>query len=178
MQAVSNNQILDDVLLSSEPLLSECGIKIESVIDPNLPHIMADQAALARAIRNLITNAIKYSGESQWIGLEAKVTEAAGCQSVLITVADKGIGIPAEELNQIFEPFYRGGDARAAQIHGNGLGLSLVKNIISAHNGRIDVMSAPRAGTIFTIVIPALGIEVPTVDNKSSYEQANFVSRR
>jgi len=178
LQAVSIKQILDDVLLSSEPLLTECGIKIESVIDPNLPHVMADQAALARAIRNLITNAIKYSGKSQWIGLEAKVSEAAGCQSVLITVADKGIGIPAGELNQIFEPFYRGGDARAAQIHGNGLGLSLVKNIISAHNGRIDVMSAPGAGTIFTIVIPALVVEVPTVANESSYEQANFVSRR
>jgi signal transduction histidine kinase len=74
---------------------------------------------------------------------------------VRITVSDHGDGIPPAELPHIFEPFYRGADAVAQQIHGNGLGLSLVRRIVEAHGGRVSATSRPGAGTSFTITLPA-----------------------
>jgi signal transduction histidine kinase len=156
LQAVSINQILDDVLSSAQPLLVEGGFQIECDITSDLPPVMADRTVIARAIQNLINNAMKYSGESRWIGLLAKAVESADGKSVQITVSDRGIGIPDVELSQIFEPFYRGSAARAAQIHGNGLGLSLIKNIIAAHRGTIDVKSTPGTGSSFIINLPAM----------------------
>jgi signal transduction histidine kinase len=176
LQAVSINQILDDVLSSAQPLLAEGCFQIECDIASDLPPVMADRTALARAIQNLINNAMKYSGESKWIGLNAKAVESAGGRSVQITVSDQGIGIPDAELSQIFEPFYRGSAARAAQIHGNGLGLSLIKNIIAAHRGTIDVKSAPGAGSSFIINLPVMAAaqannnKAPTVSSELSYE--------
>jgi signal transduction histidine kinase len=74
---------------------------------------------------------------------------------VRISVSDHGPGIPAEDLPRIFDPFYRGGDAMARQIHGNGLGLSLVKRIVIAHGGQVTVTTRAGAGSSFTITLPA-----------------------
>jgi two-component system sensor histidine kinase ResE len=74
--------------------------------------------------------------------------------TVQVTIEDRGIGIPASEVPYIFEPFYRGRDVVAAQIHGNGLGLSLVKNIIEAHGGTITVASIQGEGSSFTLSLP------------------------
>ena len=73
---------------------------------------------------------------------------------VRITVTDHGSGIPAGELPHIFEPFYRGADAIERQIHGNGLGLSLVRRIVTAHGGRVSVTTRPGGGTSFMIALP------------------------
>jgi signal transduction histidine kinase len=70
-------------------------------------------------------------------------------------VSDHGRGIPAAELSRIFEPFYRGADALARQVHGNGLGLSLVKRIVAAHGGRVAVTTRAGVGSSFTISLPA-----------------------
>jgi signal transduction histidine kinase len=176
LQAVSINQILDDVISSAQPLLAEGHFQIECDIASDLPPVMADRAALARAIQNLINNAMKYSGESKWIGLHAKAVESPGGKSVQLTVTDHGIGIPDAELTQIFEPFYRGSAARAAQIHGNGLGLSLIKNIIAAHRGTIDVKSTPGTGSSFIINLPVMAAahgnknRTSTASRELSYE--------
>ena len=74
---------------------------------------------------------------------------------VQIVVRDHGPGIPADELPHLFEPFYRGRAARHAQIRGSGLGLSLVKNTIDAHGGRVTVESTPGEGSTFTLHLPA-----------------------
>jgi signal transduction histidine kinase len=74
---------------------------------------------------------------------------------VQIVVADRGAGIPADELPHIFEPFYRGQHAVGRQIHGNGLGLSLVHRIVRAHGGTVSVRSREHEGTTFTITLPA-----------------------
>ncbi|MBO0723865.1 MAG: HAMP domain-containing histidine kinase, partial [Blastocatellia bacterium] len=168
LQAVSINRILADVISSSQPLLAEGGFQIESDIAADLPQVHGDQAALARTIRNLICNAMKYSGESKWIGLSANEIETASGKSVQITVADHGIGIDDKELSHIFEPFYRGSAARAAQIHGNGLGLSLIKNVIIAHHGTIDVKSTPGRGSSFVISLPVMAAAQPNDDRPST----------
>jgi signal transduction histidine kinase len=80
-------------------------------------------------------------------------------RQVRITVSDHGPGIPAKDLPHIFDPFYRGGDALEQQIHGNGLGLSLVKKIVAAHGGQVTVVTRPGAGSAFTITLPAAEAE-------------------
>jgi len=100
-------------------------------------------------VQNLIANAIKYSGDSKWLKIEANFHATA--KQVQIKVIDKGIGISAKELPHIFEPFYRGQKVIDEQIHGSGLGLSLVKQIVSACGGKIDVSSVVGQGSTFTL---------------------------
>jgi signal transduction histidine kinase len=115
--------------------------------------VLADADSLDRSIRNLLGNAMKYGGPERWIGIRARLAEGSQGE-VEITVQDRGIGIPAAELSSIFKPFYRGKAALAAQIHGNGLGLSLVKHFVEAAGGKITVKSSPEGGSSFTIHLP------------------------
>lgn len=151
----SINRLIEDVLASSQPLLDEGGFQVETSLPSDPPTVMADALALSRAVQNLLNNAMKYSGENRWIGLRAETVNEGQEPSVQLTVSDHGLGIPAEELAHIFQPFYRGNEARAAQIRGNGLGLSLVKNIIEAHGGSVSVRSRQGAGSSFTLSLPA-----------------------
>ena len=153
---VSLNGVIEDVLAASQPLLAENGFHVETNIAQELPIVMADSPAIARAIQNLLNNAMKYSGESRWIGLSAETISLGNSQFVQITVKDHGLGIPDEELPHVFEPFYRGSEARSAQIRGNGLGLSLVKNIIEAHGGQIFAKSKSGAGSSFLLRLPVM----------------------
>jgi two-component system sensor histidine kinase SenX3 len=73
----------------------------------------------------------------------------------MISVADRGLGITAEDRKHIFKPFYRGREAVARQIQGSGLGLNLVERIAEAHGGRLEVTSAPGRGSTFTLWLPA-----------------------
>ena len=148
--------VIESALAASEPLIQEGGFQIEKEIAPDLPVIAADAAALSRSIQNLLSNAMKYSGESLWIRIKAERVASARGDEAQITVEDRGLGIAALELPHIFEPFYRSREVTAAQIHGSGLGLSLVKRIIEAHGGRVTVESAVRRGSRFTLRLPAI----------------------
>jgi signal transduction histidine kinase len=154
------NQVISEVIVASQPLLTEGGFQLETNVAADLPAVMADSPALARALQNLLNNAMKYGGENRWIGVNAQAVAQTKGSEVRITVADHGLGITAEDQRHIFEPFYRGSEVKAAQIHGNGLGLSLVKNIVTAHNGRITVESSAGKGSQFTITLPAIAEEV------------------
>jgi signal transduction histidine kinase len=107
-------------------------------------------------LSNLIGNAAKYGvrdGSSErWIGVSAA---AAGPDAIEIRVADRGPGIPSDERDRIFDPFFRGARARDAQIRGTGLGLSISKKIVEAHGGTISVSSQPMQGSQFTVRLPA-----------------------
>jgi len=154
LQPLNLNHLLDEMAKANQPLLDERGFQLHQDIQPALPLVLGDGPALARALQNLLNNAIKYSGEGRWIGLQAAVDSAAQPPHLTLALRDHGLGISEEDLPRIFEPFYRGGEARAAQIHGNGLGLSLVKHIIRAHQGEISVRSRAGAGSSFTIRLP------------------------
>jgi signal transduction histidine kinase len=155
LQPVNVNELIDNVLASSQPLLVEGGFQIEKEIAADLPPVMADAPALSSALRNLIDNAMKYSGESRWIGVQATVAVSGKKAEVRITVSDRGLGIQADDLKYIFDPFWRGGEAGASQIHGAGLGLNLVKTITNAHGGGVSVRSEPGRGSSFTLTLPA-----------------------
>ncbi len=150
------NDLIDAALADCRMQISEGGFDVEKEIEMNLPPVLADRAALLRAIQNLLNNAMKYAGESRLIRIGAKSVQGRRGLEVEITIEDRGMGITASDLPHIFEPFYRGREAASAQIHGNGLGLSLVKHIIDAHGGSVDVESAPGRGSAFTLRLPAV----------------------
>ncbi|HEU0183748.1 MAG TPA: HAMP domain-containing sensor histidine kinase [Blastocatellia bacterium] len=148
------NQVIEDAITACHMRLAESDFEIEKKIAPYLPSVKADAGALGRAIQNLLSNATKYSGDSRWIGLSAEPVKTADGEEVQIKISDRGLGVPPFEQERIFEPFYRGKEAQSAQIHGNGLGLSLVKHIAAAHGGRVSVESNIGQGSVFILHLP------------------------
>jgi signal transduction histidine kinase len=155
ISSVDVASVIDRALVAMEPALESDDFRIEKRIAAYLPPVMADSSALSRAIQNLLDNAMKYSGDSRWIGVSARTEVIYGKFEVQITVSDKGMGIAPADMPRVFEPFHRGQATVAAQIHGSGLGLSLVKHILEAHGGRVDVRSVEGEGSSFTLHLPA-----------------------
>jgi len=152
LRPVEVTEVVDGALQDCRWLLQERQVAVEREEEPDLPPILADGAAVRRAVQNLVENAVKYGGGAGWIGVRAH-RSASG--QVEITVADRGPGIRAEDLPHLFEPFFRGRDATAGGVHGSGLGLSLVRHIAEAHGGRITVETAAEKGSAFTLHLPA-----------------------
>jgi signal transduction histidine kinase len=169
------DQVIEDALAACHLQLVEGGFEVEKKIPDDLPRINADAAALSRAIQNLLSNAMKYSGNRRWIGLDAKLVKTDRGDEVQIKISDCGLGIAPSELSHIFEPFYRGREVVASQIHGNGLGLSLVRHIIEAHGGRVDVESKIEQESSFTLSIPSIAAESLSAEiTQETYGQTNF----
>ena len=112
--------------------------------------IKVDEQAFEEALSNLIDNAIKYSPEKGKIHITTRIKDGSGyCQ-----VADQGIGIPQEYQTKVFEQFFRVEGALTQKTRGTGLGLSLVKHIMLAHNGEVKLVSKPDQGSTFTLIFP------------------------
>jgi two-component system phosphate regulon sensor histidine kinase PhoR len=120
-------------------------------VEPDLPIVQVDRAAMVDAIGNLLSNAVKYGGAPPVVKLSA--VRAHG--GVAIEVSDNGDGIPIVEHRRIFEKFYRIDDRLSREREGSGLGLAIVKHIVRAHHGRIHLESAKGKGSTFRILIPA-----------------------
>ena len=156
--SVDVNALIQRAVASCEATLKERGCRVEIDAPDALPHVLADPNSLTHCLQNLLTNAAKYASESGWIGITARTSESSKGQQLEISVEDRGQGIRPEDLPHIFEPFYRGKKAIEDQIHGTGLGLSLVKRIMEAHSGGIDVRSIPGQGSTFTLRLPAVQV--------------------
>jgi len=151
LQSIAAADFIGDALAACQPQIQEMNFTVEVAIEPNLPLLRGDAAALKRAVQNLISNSVKYDGENHW----ARISAGKQGDEIRITVEDRGQGISPADIAHIFEPFYRGHEAVAAQIKGSGVGLSLVRQIVEAHGGRIAVKSVPGTGTSFTLHFPA-----------------------
>ncbi len=125
-------------------------IEIATAVEPELM-VHGDRAQLHAAVSNLVENAVTYSPDSSRVAVTA---EHAG-DDVRITVTDQGIGIPSQEIERIFERFYRVDPARARSTGGTGLGLSIVKHVAASNGGSVEVWSEPGAGSTFTLVLPS-----------------------
>jgi len=130
-----------------------------------LPNVDIDPDAIGLALTNLLDNAIKYSGDVK----EINVGISQSVRFVAVSVSDRGIGIAADEQEKIFEKFYRIGAGLVHDVKGSGLGLSLVKHIVIAHQGRITVRSKPGEGSTFTI-------HLPVADQKSDQQAGLAIS--
>jgi signal transduction histidine kinase len=127
----------------------EKGLHWKADVPQDLPPVELDAERMAQAVGNLLSNAIKHTRP----GDEVAVSARRNGMQVQITIADSGPGIAPEEQNRIFEPFYRG-KQQARFPQGLGLGLTIARDLITAHEGRLDVESAPGAGSTFTVSLP------------------------
>jgi signal transduction histidine kinase len=150
------NEIVNSVLEQVKPVITKAEVSIEKSFAPDLPAVNVDVSALSQAIQNLIQNAVKYSGESRWLAIRTERIESKLGAEVQVVVEDRGIGIGPDDLPHVFEPFYRGDAAKAAQIHGTGLGLFMAREAVTSMGGRITAESIPGKRTAFTIYLPAL----------------------
>ncbi len=125
---------------------------VECYVTADVPPISADKSGIERVILNVLSNAIKYTGEEGSI----KIYVGFVYNDAYIKIIDNGIGIPKEDLNRIFERFYRVDKARSREMGGTGLGLSIAKEIIEQNKGSIDIKSEYGKGTEVVIRIPAV----------------------
>ena len=130
-------------------------IAIASQYQPDL-FIHGDRDQIHAAVSNLVENAVTYSPEDSKVSVTAKSIDG----EIHITVTDHGIGIPNEELDRIFERFYRVDPARARATGGTGLGLSIVKHVAASNGGRVTVWSEQGQGSSFTLILPAFTAEL------------------
>ncbi|ATW28669.1 hypothetical protein DCMF_16460 [Candidatus Formimonas warabiya] len=143
--SIDLKNLFESILSELSPVLEERHIETE--FRCGLKTVCGNQVLLYRACFNLVENAVKYNQEGGKILIETKAEEKAG----QIMIADTGNGIPADELEQIFEPFYRVNKSRSRKAGGAGLGLSIVKTVIEKHGGKISVDSTLGQGSVFTI---------------------------
>jgi signal transduction histidine kinase len=155
--------IIEDTLREAAASIEASGFYVEKRLDLDLPMFRADARDLSQCLLNFLSNGLKYGARSQWLRISTRPVETGRGTGVQITVEDRGFGIPSHELPYIFEPFYRGRDARSAQIRGTGLGLSLAQEAASRMGARITVESVPGEGSASTIHLPAAYMNSSTI---------------
>jgi len=143
-------ELVRNTLESYRYQIEQQGFAFEESIDSNLPAVPVDREAIARALVNLVNNALKYSRDEKFLGVKLYRENSV----VKLEVADHGIGIARRDQLKIFEKFYRAGDPLVHNTKGSGLGLSLVRHITHAHGGEIAVESTPGKGSKFTLSLP------------------------
>lgn len=155
-------ELIEASLLAACTAAQAKDLVIEKQIEPDLPLVLADRESMQHALQNLFDNAIKYGAPGdKWIGISATASRNGGPPAVEIRVADRGPGIPAEEREYIFDPFFRGQRPQQDQIHGTGLGLNLVKKIIEAHGGAVSMRNRKGHGAEFVVTIPGAPPDSP-----------------
>jgi signal transduction histidine kinase len=141
--------LIDDLLRGFLPQLNEKGFELSVDIPADLAPLRGDRTALVLAFDNLLDNAMRYSGDSRWIGIRASQAEGR----VKIEFSDRGVGIPEAELAVVVRRFVRGSNAAS---HGSGLGLPIVSRIVKDHGGTLRVDSAPQTGTTVSVMLPLM----------------------
>jgi two-component system, OmpR family, sensor histidine kinase SenX3 len=150
---VDVHAVVQAALDAKDGEMLQTGAEVEFDVPADLPCALGDPALLQQAIENLLSNALKYSNGHCSIRVAAQYDDDA--KMIAITVSDHGMGIDSNEIDRVFEPFFRGRRALATQIPGNGIGLSLVRAAVAAQRGTVTLSSDPNGGTAFTIRVPS-----------------------
>jgi two-component system sensor histidine kinase VicK len=154
LHAISVQELLEEVAdrfsFKLEQKQLTCRVQIEST----LPVVLADRDQMDQVLDNLLSNAIKFTPEHGQVDI---VAVQDGEQWVKFSVADTGIGIPEQDIEYIFDRFYRADKARSRQMGGTGLGLSIAQKIIHAHGGTISLTSQLNRGTVVVFTLPVAG---------------------
>ncbi|MEM9325968.1 MAG: HAMP domain-containing sensor histidine kinase [Bacteroidota bacterium] len=142
------NQVVEELLHDYSYHLEQNGFDFKVEKDRDMALVKADKESIYEVLVNLMDNAIKYSKEEKFIGI--KTMKKNG--SAIIEVSDRGIGIPKEKVDHIFDKFYRVAEGDVHNVQGAGLGLSLVSSIMEAHGGNVDVRSELGKGSSFRLI--------------------------
>ena len=155
-------ELVSGVLRGFKYQLQHGGFRITVDVPPDLPRILADHDALELLLDNLIDNAIRHSRVTK----ELRIKAVARATGVALTIADRGVGIPVEDLGRVTQKFVRG---RNAVRGGSGLGLAIVNRIASDHGGRVEIESVLGRGTTVTVVVPVAQTNVATTCDTESH---------
>src|SRR5439155_750060 len=142
--------VLAAIGASFEPLAAERGLELSTATADDVA-VRGDREQLQQVILILLDNAVRYTAEGGRVHVQARRDGS----NAIVTVHDTGIGIGEEELERVFERFYRADEARNRQSGGAGLGLAIARELVMRHGGRISVESTEGAGSTFTIQLPA-----------------------
>ena len=151
---VAPEQIVKASLADNESALRDAGVEVELDLAADLPLLNVELRLVKRCLGNLILNVVKYAAIGRWMAIRATRANKPNGERVKISVEDRGPGISSGDLPHVFEPFYRGKHGEDSQVPGVGLGLTLVKRVVEAHHGTMEVESSARDGTIFSIYLP------------------------
>jgi two-component system sensor histidine kinase MtrB len=165
---VDLSSLLDEVVDALDPIAHGRKVDVGLEVDPRQgqPLVAADPRRLDRVFSNLVKNAIEHTVEGDvriWVGRRGR--------DVVVTVADEGEGIPAEDLPHIFERFYRADVHRARTLGGTGLGLAIALENVNLHRGSIDVQSEVGHGSTFTVTLPAIDPKPEPADGQAAAGQ-------
>lgn len=151
MLPLALNELLQETVEAFTPMAEDAAVQVQTNFAPALPAVMADSARLTQVFHNLLSNALRHSGD----GGTVTITTAQRAEQLTITFQDTGEGIAPEHLPHLFDRFYRTDRARARDRGGAGLGLAIVRAIVQAHGGEIKATSAGLGqGSTFTVTLP------------------------
>ncbi|MGC6177338.1 sensor histidine kinase [Lacrimispora sp. 38-1] len=149
LERINFSELVEIIGEQQNEMAKEKKIDVITEVQPDV-FLMADETMMIRMLINLIENAVQYGKENGWVKLSLKRQK----DHVELKVADNGIGIAKEHLKHIWERFYQVDPSRSSGRNNTGLGLAMVKWIVSAHKGEITVISQPGEGTVFTVILP------------------------
>jgi len=149
---VRPRDLVTSVLTTYESWIRSKGFALSLQIEETVDEQLWDRDAVSRALLNLIDNAVKYSAEEK----ELTVVLRQSLEDVILEVKDRGIGIEPDDLQHIFDPYYRAQFSDTQTRRGAGLGLTLVQQIVASHGGRVEVESAAGAGSTFRLLFPRM----------------------
>ncbi len=148
--SINLNNLVKKVITQMKPQLKEKNLKVNFIAHTVKYHLMLDRDRMIQVLQNIINNAIRFSPANAKINILLKEKR----NKLLICIADEGPGIPKEDLPHIFDRFYRSCRSRSRKTGGLGIGLTLAKEIIEAHGGKIKAINKPDKGSCFKIYLP------------------------
>ncbi len=148
-QLIAPADLLAAAVERNASLAQQRGVTVRVEAEPGLPAVEADPEKLGWTLEHLLENAIKFNQEGGWV----KVSASRQGQGIRFEVRDNGVGIPAEKINEIFEPFHQLDGSSTRQVGGAGLGLALVQQIVEAHHSQMEVVSEAGQGACFSFVL-------------------------
>lgn len=150
LQATALNKLAKDVLTRSEAKAKKAGVELEFDIERDLDEIEADPEKIGWVLYQLVDNGIKFTPE----GGSVRISGSKVGAQAMIAVIDTGIGIPKDRIEEVFEPFHQLNGSPTRRFGGTGLGMALVKQILTAHETHIDVQTEENEGTRFSFELP------------------------
>jgi signal transduction histidine kinase len=142
--------LIHQTILKLQGFAHQRGVNLSSKLPPGMPTIMADKQRLEQVLTNLIGNAIKFTGAEGQVSVSASLSD----DEIHVQVEDNGIGIPPEDLEQIFFRYYQGDNESARSAMGSGLGLHIAQKIVEEHGGRIWAENSGDEGSTFHFCLP------------------------
>lgn len=152
MEEVIVEELVMEAAATCAGMLQQAGVVLDLDTESGLPTIRGNRTLLLHGLQNLLANVALYGRAGKWARIQARRYGA----SVEFTIEDRGAGMSPEDLTRVFQPFYRGRGAKQANIAGLGLGLALVRRIVEAHDGNVELRSQHNVGTTVAFRVPIL----------------------